>query len=178
GHGRPGDDRVEEPGHGQRDGGGVVPEGPAEVLEDGAERSPGEADGGGHAVELGREQGDVGALDGDVGAGADGDAEVGLDEGRGVVDAVAHHGHDPALLLKVADGGHLVGGEHLGEDVADADGGGDGVGGGPVVAGDHDDVDAHRGQVGDSGGGVVLEGVGHRQDAADLPIPAGEDGGL
>src|SRR5207237_5947535 len=47
-----------------------------------------------------------------------------------------------------------------------------------VVAGDHDDVDAHGRQVGDGGGGVGLEGVGDRQDAAGGSVPAGEDGGL
>ena len=120
-HGGAGDDRVEEAGHGQGDGGGVVAEGPAQVLEDGAEGPPGQADGGGDPGEVGGQQGDVGGLDGDVGAGADGDAEVGLDQGGGVVDAVADHGHHPALLLEAADGGDLVGGEDLGEDVADTD---------------------------------------------------------
>ena len=40
---------------------------------------------------------DVGRLDGDVRARADGDAHIGLGQGRCVVDAVADHGHDAAL---------------------------------------------------------------------------------
>jgi hypothetical protein len=47
-----------------------------------------------HAAQVARHQHDVGRLDGDVGAGADGDADVGLGQRRRVVDAVADEG-DP-----------------------------------------------------------------------------------
>ncbi len=47
-------------------------------------------------------QGQVAGLDRHVGAGAHGQAEVGLGERGGVVDAVADHGHDPALGLQAA----------------------------------------------------------------------------
>ena len=46
--------------------------------------------------------------------------EVGLGQGRGVVDAVADHGDDPALLLQAAHDGGLVRGQHLGDDLVDA----------------------------------------------------------
>src|SRR5207237_2952974 len=105
------------------------------------------------------------------------DAEVGLDEGWGVVDAVAHHGHDPTLLLETSHLRDLVGGKDFGEHLTDADVLGDGGGRGPVVAGDHDDVDAHAREVGNASGGVVLEGVGHGQHAPDLASPGGQDGG-
>ena len=49
-----------------------------------------------HAARVAADEGDVGRLDGHVGAGADRDPEVGRGEGRGVVDPVADHGHDLA----------------------------------------------------------------------------------
>src|SRR5205085_4992326 len=125
-----------------------------------------------------REQGDVGTLDGDVGSRPDSDAEVGLHEGRRVVDAVADHGHGAAVALEAADHGDLVGGEHFGEDRRDADLAGDRLGGGLVVAGDHDDVDAHGAQVGDRGGGGGLEGGGHGQHPSGRPVPSGEEGAV
>ena len=56
-------------------------------------------------------------------------AEVGLRERGRVVDAVADHRDDAALGLQAADDVGLVGGQHLGDDLVDADLGGDGAGG-------------------------------------------------
>ena len=99
----------------------VVAEGPRQALLHRADRAPGESDGRDDAAQVAADQGDVGCGDGDVGAGADGDAEVGLGQGGCVVDAVAGHRDDVALLLELGDLGGLVRGEHLGEDVGDAD---------------------------------------------------------
>ncbi len=49
------------------------------------------------AAQVALQQRDAGALDGDVGAGAHGDADVGGGQRRRVVDAVAGHGDDAAL---------------------------------------------------------------------------------
>ena len=57
-------------------------------------------------------QRDVGGFHGHVGAGADRHADVGLRQRRRIVDAVAHHGHDLALLLQLLDLGGLVAGQH------------------------------------------------------------------
>ena len=54
----------------------------------------------------------VAGLDRDVGAGAHRQAEVGLRERGGVVDAVADHRDDPALVLQPLDDVDLVGGQH------------------------------------------------------------------
>ena len=51
-------------------------------------------------VEVALEQRDAGALDGDVGAGAHGDADIGGGQRRRIVDAVAGHGDDAALGLR------------------------------------------------------------------------------
>jgi hypothetical protein len=125
-HGRAGDHRVEEPGGGERERGDVVGEGPEQVALDRGEGAAGQADGVGGGAQVAADQGEVGCLDGDVGAGAHREAEVGLGERGGVVDAVADHGHDPALVLQSADDVDLVLGQDLGDDVVDADLGGDG----------------------------------------------------
>jgi hypothetical protein len=52
----------------------------------------------------------VAGFDGDVGAGADREAEVSPRERGGVVDAVADHRHDPAVGLEALDDVSLVGG--------------------------------------------------------------------
>ena len=63
-----------------------------EVLADAAHRRAGQGDGGYHPVELAAHQRDIRGLDGHVGAGADGDADIGLGQGWGVVDPVIDHG--------------------------------------------------------------------------------------
>ena len=69
-----------------------------------------------------RDERQVGGLDRDVGAGADREPEVGLRERGRVVDAVADHRDDAALApagARTTVG--LVGGQHLGDDLVDAD---------------------------------------------------------
>ena len=79
------------------------------------QRAPGQPDGVGGGAQVAADQGEVAGLDGHVGAGAHGEAEVGLGEGGGVVDAVADHGDDPALGLEPPDDVDLVGRQHLGD---------------------------------------------------------------
>ena len=104
---------------------------------------------------------DAGGLDGDVGAGADGDADVGPGEGGGVVDAVTDHGHSQSSGLQLGDLGVLVLGQHLG-DTRRPRGRPDGLGDRPGVTGDHDHVDALgvQGVDGGLGLGPDLVGVG------------------
>ena len=82
--------------------------------------------------ELGRvavEVDDVGRLAGRLGAGVHGHRHVGLGQGRGVVGAVAGHGHHEAGLLVLADQAQLVLRLGLGEEVVHLGLGGDGGGG-------------------------------------------------
>ncbi len=122
---------------------GVVDEGGEEVLFDEAEGLAGELQGGGEGEEVSAEEGDVGGGDGDVGAGADGDADAGAGECGGVVDAVADHGDDFVLGVEGLDVGGFLGGGELGEDFGDAELLCDGVCGGGVVSGEHDDLEVH-----------------------------------
>ena len=138
------DERVEVARGGQRQGGDVVAEGPEEVALDGRERAPREADGVGAREQVARDERDVGGLDRDVGARADGEAEVGLRERGRVVDAVAGHRDDAALVLQPADDLGLAGGKHVCDDLVDADLGGDRGGGRGVVAGQQHGPQAER----------------------------------
>ena len=88
------------------------------------------------------DQGDVGGFDGDVGAGADRQADVGLGERGGVVDAVADHADPSAFGLQAADLAGLVLGQNLGQHPGDPDLAGDRRGGAGVVAGDHHHLEA------------------------------------
>ena len=54
------------------------------------------------AVESAGDEGDVGGFDRDVGAGADGEPDVGLGQRGGVVDAIADHADDAVLRRSAA----------------------------------------------------------------------------
>ena len=56
----------------------------------------------GGGAQVAADQGEVAGLDRDVGAGAHREAEIGLRERGGVVDAVADHRHHAALGLQPA----------------------------------------------------------------------------
>ena len=62
------------------------------------------------------QQADDGRVARDVGAAAQGDADVAGGQGRGVVHAVAHHRHRPESLCASADGRDLLVGQELGLD--------------------------------------------------------------
>ena len=98
----------------------------------------------------------------------DGEPEVGLGEGWGVVDAVAHHGHHLARLLEAPDLGRLAVGQHVGQHAVDAHLGGDGPGRALVVAGEQDRRKPERPQLGDglAAGGLQPVGQSHEAHAA------------
>jgi hypothetical protein len=75
------------------------------------------------------------------GAGADGDANVGLGESGRVVDAVANHRDLVPPFLQLLDHTRLVTGEDFSHDLVDAELRGDPLGGLAVVAGKHDRAD-------------------------------------
>ena len=118
------------------------------------------------------DQREVGCLDGDVGARADGKPEVGLGQRGGVVDAVADHGHDLARILQPPDLGRLALGQHVGETSVDADFGGDGAGGALVVAGEQHRGEAERPQLSDRLAAGGLHPVGQGDQAQRLGRPS------
>ena len=157
----------DEAAGGDGDADGVVEEGPEQVLVYVAQRGAGHADGGGDVAQLALHEHDVGRVDGDVGTGSDGDADVGAGQGGGVVDAVADHG-DLALLHELADDALLAVGQDAGDDLVHARLGADGLRGALVVAGEHDDADAHVAQLANGARAVLLDDVGHGDDAGEL----------
>ena len=94
------------------------------------------------AARVRRGEDDTGRFDGDVGACADREADVGAGECGCVVDAVTDHCNGATLALEVFDSGVLVVREDFGVDVVDAELGSDAVGDRLRVAGDHHDTDA------------------------------------
>ena len=117
---------------------------------------------------------DVGGLDRGVAArGAHRDAEARPRHGRRVVDAVADHGDGPVLRDQILDRPDLVLGQQLGMDLVDADLARDRLGGRPVVAGQHDQVlDPARPQIADHARSLRPHRIGHRDQAADVPLVA------
>ena len=113
--------RTRKPG--QDDGDGIQPEGEEEdVLADHADRLPGQANRLGQRGERVAHQDDRAGLGGQVAADAgQRQADVGPGQGRGVVDAVADHGHDPAVAPPSLDPLGLAGRRQLGLDLLDMD---------------------------------------------------------
>ena len=105
-------------------------------------------------------------------------AEVGLGERGGVVDAVADHRDDAAFGLQAPDDVGLLGRQDLGDDLVDADLGRDRAGGRLVVAGQQHRPQPERLQRRDGLGGAVLDGVGDDEHGGRLSVPAGGDRGL
>jgi hypothetical protein len=140
--------------------------------------APGQRDRGDDAAQVAAHEGDVGGGDGHVGTGADGDADVRAGQCGRIVNAVADHGdHVPGGLQRADLLGLLVR-QHLREDVADGDVGGDRLRGGGVVAGEHPHFEAERLQLGDRAGRIGLDGIGHHDQADRFGIDSGEHRGL
>ena len=83
-------------------------------------------------------------FDGDVGAAADGEADIGLRQRRGVIDAVADHSHARAFRLHLLDRARFIRRQHFRHDALNADFAGDCGGGLLIVAGDEGDVKTAR----------------------------------
>ena len=116
---------------------------------------------------------DVGRFDRAVRAAhAHGDADVGAREGRGVVDAVAHHGGE-ALFLHGFDFAKLVVGEESRTDVFKTEFLGERLRGGGGVPRQKPRREAHGAQLAQTFGGVFLHRVGKPEDRPHAE-PVGE----
>lgn len=88
---------------GDGDADDVVEESPEQVLFDVADGGLREFNSSSHIQQIIAHQYDVGRLHSHISACANGNAHIGSCQGRGVVDAIAHHGHLLAALLELAD---------------------------------------------------------------------------
>ncbi len=73
-----------------------------------------------NSAQVALDQHDSGAFDGDIRSGAHSDANMRRGQGRGVVDPIAGHGHDAALLAEPLDGFTFFLRSNFGFDVIDA----------------------------------------------------------
>jgi hypothetical protein len=177
-HRQAGDDGVEQADRGQRDRGDVVAEGPAEVLLDRAQRGAAEADGVGGGAQVAGDEREVGGLDGDVGAGADAQAEVGLGErGASLTPSPTMATTRPSACRRRIDVG-LVGGQDLGDDLVDADLGGDRARRSSRCRRSAGRAAARAPSATRRLRGAVLDGVGDDEHGGGAPVPAGGDRGL
>ena len=114
----------------------------------------------------------VGGLDGHVGAGADGESDVGSGEGGGVIDAVADHRHRIALRLEFCDFVGLAFRPHAGDHMTfvDTDLACDGACGGRIVSREHDGFDATFAEQFDGLARVGFRHVGDGDDAGEMAV--------
>jgi hypothetical protein len=118
-------------------------------------------------------QGHAGALHGDVGAGAHGDADIGGGERGRVVDAVAGHGDDAALGSDSGRRRPLSSGSTSASTSSMPSRAGDRLGRRAVVAGQHDDADALGAFSAEIAAGVVcLHRIGDGENAGGPPSTA------
>src|SRR5208282_89209 len=101
-------------------------------------------------------------------AGAHGDADIGLSQGGGVIDAVAGHRHYSSLPLQFADDFQLGFGQDFGFEFIDAESLRDRFGYGTIVAGKHDDADTLVFESADGFGGGGLDRI-HDVERPDEP---------
>ena len=158
-----------EDARGQGDGEEVVAGGPPEVLLHLPVAGPRELEDGEHRTGIVGGEDDSRRADRDIGARTDRDADIGLREGGGVVDAVADHRDRLPLGLEFGDLRRLVRRAHAGEDPVDAEVSGHGSGDRLGVAGDHDDLDVLGVEGLDGLPGLGPDLIGEAQRADDLP---------
>ena len=144
---------------------------------DGRERAPREADRVDDGDQVAAHEGQVARFDGDIRAGAHRDAEVCRRECDRIVDAIADHRHDPAMLLQGSHDLGLLRRQHLGAHFVDADLRGDRASRAFVVAREQDRREAQRLQLRDGRGTRDLHGVGDGEDAASPTVPRDRDDG-
>ena len=107
----------------------------------------------------------IGGIDGNIGAGPNGDTDIGTNQCGRIIDAIADHGDHFALLLQRADDRFLLLRQHLRDDAGDADFLSNGFGRTAVIAGEQQNRKTHLPQ-GSNGGGAGFPGrIGHRDKA-------------
>ena len=155
----------------------VVKERPEKILQNIAVGLPAQTDCRGSVRQPALHKDDIGRVHGHIRARSDRDADICSGQGRRVVDSVADHGH-PALFLQAADDGFLPVRQHIGDDLIDTGLAADGLSGPPVITGQHNDMDAHIAQLPDRLGGILLDGIRHRDNAKQLSFLHEQERGL
>src|SRR5215217_661383 len=176
-HAPVGEKRVEDP-CGHRDQGHVVGERPEQVLLYVPHRGLAEIYRPRHPAHVPGDEGQVCRLHRHVGARAYGYTDVGLRQGRCVVDAVPDHAYPLALGPQPLDPGSLVFGPDLRHDAVYAELPRDGFGGAAIVAGQHRDLEPQRVQPLDCLPGLAAHHIPDPNEAHRLAVHRDEDRGL
>jgi hypothetical protein len=103
-----------------RDRDDVVTGGPDQVLDHLAVGSPGETDDRGDIMRVAFDENDVSRFNGDIRAGADGNADISLRERRRIVHTIACHGDNETSGLHLLDLGDFLVWKHLGDHFVEA----------------------------------------------------------
>ena len=103
---------------------------------------------------------------------------MGHGQGRGVVDPVPGHRHDPPPSLELLHHLGLLGGQDLGPDLVDAERAGHRLGGGAAVPGQHDDSHPGLAQEPDRLGRGGLDRVGDSEEPGRATVDGDEHHGL
>ena len=130
-----------------------------------------------HIAEAAVHQNDIRTVNGNIGPGANGDADIGTGQRRGVVDAVADHGNQPALL-KLPDNGFFPVREHVCYHAVNSGLRADGFGSAFVVPRQHTDLNAHILKRRNRFRRVIFHDVGHSYDAEEAFIFGKEQRGF
>jgi hypothetical protein len=113
------------------------------------------------------------------GSAGDGQADIGSGQGRCVVDAIAHHGHAPTLLLPTGHEVGLVLRQQLCVKLGQAEGVGSGPSDGATVAGQHGEMAHAQGpQFRQDGRCLQTQTVAHAEDAQNAPASCHQQGRL
>ena len=126
-----------------------------------AQDAAGKLQGGGNIGGVAVHQHNIGGIDGDIGAGTDGDADIGPDQCGGIIDAIADHGDHLALFLQGANDCLLLLGQHLRNDAGNADLLGNGFGGAAVITGQQQNRKPHLPQSGNGGSAGLTGRIGN-----------------
>ena len=151
----------------ERNADDVVEERPEEVLLDVTHDAARKADGGDSVEEVAPHEHRVCAVDGDIRARTDGNAEICLYEGGRVVHAVTDHGDAVALPLQPLHMGALFCGKNPRDHLCDAEPCGNCPCRALVVARQHDGGEVHRLHLRDCRGARRLLCIAHAEEADD-----------
>src|SRR5262249_11328581 len=124
------------------------------------------------------DQHDIGRLNRDFGSGANGNAEVGLDQRRCIINTIADHRNGHAARLHLADFLKFLVRQDFSEVIVDAKSSGDRLGNCRGVARNHQTADSHSFEACDGIEGLLTNHVGKSDRADWLVIDQQVDDGI
>src|SRR3990172_9174276 len=153
-----------------RDASHVVAEGPKQILFNLAHRSLGYLHSDNHVSQILLDEDDMARFFGYIGAGSNGDPHIGLGKRRSVVDAITYHRHLLSFGLQLFNLLGFILREDFSQNTIDLDLSANRLGRPFVVACNHQNLEPQAVKLLDGFDGVILQRVGHRNDAHQFSI--------